>query len=333
MMKITHSALILCALTVIAKGWNFPLSDDRPSLPSSSNNLLSVSRISRQSTEADIQECSNEQVKAECSVAQKYINAFSRCGSLGNEFAINFENGCRRNSAGEYCRTLEISSFPIACQSGCSAECRTILTNGGCCFYFYMDSATEYFNACGLDIPSACPSTSLSIPTSSDDASCSSRDDFSGFEIDNFCNNGQPVYDSFISNDNCQDFARQIQDGCRYRDGKNCNTEVFDTTSNTQVNNAIANCPSIFNCSASCRSSLNDLNSNLGCCLNNYNDSLSVSSNPRYSVITDNALWLQCDITPPGICESTFTAAASSAYVTAGNIAFLVLASFLLTFV
>ena len=125
-------------------------------------------------------------MKAECSVAQKYINAFSRCGSLRNEFAINFENGCRRNSAGEYCRILEISSFPIACQSGCSAACRTILTNGGCCFSFYMDSATEYFNACVLDIPSACPSTSLSIPTSSDDASCSSRDDFSGLKLTTF---------------------------------------------------------------------------------------------------------------------------------------------------
>ena len=248
---------------------------------------------------------------------------------MGNEFAINFENGCRRNSAGEYCRALAVSSIIIACQSGCSTACRNILTDGGCCLNFYMDSVTEYFNACGLDIPSACPTTSLSIPTSSDDASCSSSEDFPLYLVDNFCNNGQPVYDSLISNDNCLDFAPQLEDTCRYRDGKNRNTEVFVTASNTLVNNATANCPSTFNCSTSCRSFLNDLNSNLGCCLNILNASLSVGSDPSYSVITDYALWLQCDITPPGICESSFTAAdsftevASSAYVIAGNIAFL----------
>ena len=337
-MKVAHQVLSFCALTTVAKGWYLPLSGGHLALPSSSNGLVSGSRVSRQSTEATFRECTRVQTKVDCSFGQNLISAISRCGSIGNKFAINFENGCRRNSAGEYCRALAVSSIIIACQSGCSAACRNILTEGGCCLNFYMESVTGYFKACVLDIPSACPTTSLSIPTSSDDASCSSFEDFFPYLVDHFCNNGQPVYDSLISND-CLDVALRIESICRYRDGKNCITEVNDTASYRLFDNATAYCPSTFNCSTSCRSSLNDLNSNLGCCLNILNDSLSVGSDPSYSVITDNALWLQCDITPPGICESSFTAAdsftevASSAYVIAGNIAFLVVSSFLLTFV
>ena len=300
-MKVAHQVLSLCALTTVAKGWYLLLSDGQLSLPSSSIGLVSGRRVSRQSTEAIFRECTRVEVKTECSIGQNLISAINQCGSVGKEFAINFEKGCRRNSAGEYCKLISVHRIIFACQSGCSATCRKILTDGGCCLNFYMDRVTEYFNACGLDIPSACPTTSLSIPTSSDNASCSFSVDIDLYLNDYLCNNGQPIYDSLISNDNFLDFARGIEGRCRYRGGKNCITEVYDTASNTPVDNATANCPLAFNCSTSCRSSLNDLNSNLGCCLNKRNASLSVGSDPSYSVIMDNALWLQCDIIPPGI--------------------------------
>ena len=337
-MKVAHQVLSLCALTTVVKGWYLPLSGGHLSWPSSSNGLVSGSRVSRQSTRANSRECTRVQANADCPVAQNIIDAISRCGSFGNEKAIMIENECRRNSAGEYCKALSFSSIESACQSGCSATCRKILTEGGCCLNFYMDRVTRYFEACIWDIPSACTNKSLSIPTSSDDASCSSPVDFLVYLRDVTCKNLKPAYHSLTSKDNCQDSVRQLEATCRYRDGKNCMTEVY-ITANTLVNNATANCPWTFNCSTSCRSSLIDLNSNLGCCLNILNASLSVGSDPSYNVITDNALWKQCGITPPGICESSFTAAdsvtevTSSAYVIAGNIAFLVVSSFLLTFV
>ena len=252
---------------------------------------------------------------------------------MGNETAISYEKKCRRNSDGEYCAAFSVSSINKACQSNSSAACRKILTEGGCCLNFYMDKFTSYFNASGLDIPSACTNKSLSIPTSSNNASCPSSKDFSVYLRDVICKNKLPVYHSLNLNNSCQNYARELETTCGYRNWINCNPEVYVTASNTLVNNATANCPQTSNCSTSCRSSLNDLKSNLGCCLKILNDSLSVGNDSSYSVITDNALWLQCNITLSGICESPFPATTSSAYVIAGNIAFLVVSSFLLTFV
>ena len=83
--------------------------------------------------------------------------------------------------------------------------------------------------------------------------------------------------------------------------------------------------------------------------MNLFNASLGESSNDvsKYFVITDNVLWQECGITPPGVCELSFNAAAPpayttaesllsdatpSAYTTAGNIVFRVLAASLFNF-
>ena len=331
-MKVAHQVLTLCALTTVVKGWYSPLSGGHLSLPSSSNGLVSGSRASRQSTEANSPECNRLQAKGDCSVAQKIINAISRCGSRGNRFAKMIEMGCRQNFAQEYCQAVAVPRITEACKSNCSEECSNIFTIADCC-HFQTDEVRNYFNTCKSGIPSACPKTSLSIPTSSDDANCSSVVNFSVYLANVTCNNGQPTYNSLISNDNCQNDARQFEQSCRDRNMKNCIIQVESTANSVLFNKTIANCPSISTCSPSCRSSLNDLNSNLGCCLNIRNASLSVGVDQIYFVVTDNDLWLKCSITPPGICESPFTAAASSPYVIAGNIAFLVVSSFLLTFV
>ena len=107
-MKVAHQELTLCSLTTVAKGWYLPLSDSHyHCLPG----LVSGNRVSRQSTEATFLECTHVLVEAECSIGQNLFSVISRCGSMGNVFAINFENGCRRNSASEYCRALAVSSI------------------------------------------------------------------------------------------------------------------------------------------------------------------------------------------------------------------------------
>ena len=288
--------------------------------------------------------------------AQNYINAVSQCGSLGSEEAIAKQQGCRQSSAGEYCSTVDIVLNICGLNGGCSAECRKSLTDFGCCLnlFSYKDIFKRNLAACGLASPSACPPSSLTIPTFSDNPSCLSHDDFCLFNAEFICSNGRPILDDLISN-NCLILAREFEDNCRYRDGKNC-VEVYTTS--TMQENATMNCPSTSNCSSACRSTLNGFKDSLGCCLNLFNASLGESKNDvsKYSVITDNALWQECGITPPGVCELSLnatapsayttaesllsaaapsaytTAAAPSAYTTAGNIAFRVLAASLFNF-
>ena len=334
MKGIAHISLIFCVLVTITKGWILPLSVGHQTF--SPKKIVSVSRVTRQVNDA---ECSSVVSKGVCSpsFAQKFINALSQCGSLGSDEAITYEKGCRQSSAGAYCSSVNIALITSVCRSnaGCSAACGKSLTDLGCCLNPDMDILEQNFTACGLAFPSACPPSSLTIPTYSDSHSCSSKKDFSRFETDYICSNGRPVLDDLISN-NCPKYARAIQDECRYRDGKNC-VEVIEASTiqeNATLEKAIMNCPSKSSCSSACRSTLNGFKDSLGCCLNLFNASLEDSSNDvsTYSVIRDNALWQECGITPPGVCESPLNAAASSAYSTAGNIAFLVLAATLFNF-
>ena len=201
------------------------------------------------------------------------------------------------------------------------------MTDLGCCLNTYTDILELNFTACETASPSACPRSSLTIPTSSDDPSCSTSEDLLRVATEYFCSNGRPILDDLISNNSLKT-ARDFEDACRYRDGKNC-LEVIET-STVQYDNltdAITNCPSTSSCSSACSNSLNGLMDSLGCCLNLFNASLGESSKAvsTYSVISDNALWQECGITPPGVCELSLNAAAPSAYSAAGNIAFLFL--------
>ena len=315
MKGVAHIALIFCLLVMITKGWNLPLGFDHQTF--STKNLVSVRRVARQVNEVD---CSRVRSKALCSpsFAQNYINAVSQCGSVESTQAIQTEELCRQFSAGEYCLSVDINAvITICCGSSvnCSAACRKSLTDFGCCLNPYMDILEQNFTACRLAFPSACPPSSLTIPTSSDNSSCSSREDFISFSKRYFCSNGHPILDEFISN-NCPKHACAFVDSCRYRDGKN-SLEVINATFNMQVK-AITSCLLTSNCSSSCSSTINGLN-NLGCCLNIFNASLREISDifSVYSIITDNTLWQECGITPPEVCASSLSSAAPSTYTTA----------------
>ena len=249
MKGIAQISLILCVLVTITKGWMLPLSVGHQTF--SPKKMVSVRRVTRQVNEA---ECSRVLKKGVCSPSftHKYINAVSQCGALGSAAAIAGEKECRQNSADEYCCSVDIALITSGCRSngGCSAACRNSLTDLGCCLNPHMDILEHNFTACGLAFPSACLPSSLTIPTSSDNPSCSSRNDFSRFETDYICSNGCPILDDLISN-NCLNYARAFQDNCRYRDGKNC-VEVIATSTiqeNATLENAIMYCPSTSSCS------------------------------------------------------------------------------------
>ena len=215
MTGVVHIALIFCLLVTITKGWILPPGFDHHTF--STKNFVSVRRVARQVNELD---CSHVQSKALCSLslAQHYINAVSQCGSVGSPQAIKTEELCRQHSADEYCISVDINAVITICSGSsvnCSTASRNSLTDFGCCLNPYMDILEQKFTAYGLAFPSACPPSSLTIPTSSDNSSCSSSENFISFRKKYFCSNGHPILDEFILN-NCLKHAHAFVDSCRY---------------------------------------------------------------------------------------------------------------------
>lgn len=237
----------------------------------------------------------------------------------------------RQNSANETCGTFDIEGIMLPdCTSttSCSPACRdslNALTSGyGCCINS-NSGLEEYFTACGVDLPSAC-SPSFNLPGISFNTMCAFSDEnFVNFDNDFFCSNVQPSLD--VLNPNfCPVYVRLLEYTCRNWDGRFCREDLnsaSDLIATTELY-----CPSVSSCSEGCVVFLNSLNEDLGCCLNQLNSSAAVGITGLdlpYRTITDDALWLECGITPPGLCESSLNARAGSACTIAGSSTFLLL--------
>ena len=272
--------------------------------------------------------------KEQCSpsFAQSVIDMVSQCGQVGGDAAIEFENDCRKNSAGKLCGAIDVRNVEIICQSssstGCSPECREslnkVVTDNGCCMY-HLGSLQDLFPLCVVDIPSPCPPTSLNIPpTSSSKLSCQADDDFDKFYREIVCSLASPIMDSLNSN-NCPGFAKSVEIECIEQDGEFCVEKLKENSTMDELNEAYFNCYFTPGCSTSCKMSLNNLTDILGCCLNIYNPSYVMGTqyfdpNIAFAITGDNDLWQECGITPPGICAS-----ASPLHTTVGSIAFFIL--------
>ena len=339
--------VIFCASVTVSKGtlystghrlpdgrtWSFPLGDSHHSLSSpNSNSLVSVNRVLRQANAANLRECISGHIGAQCSTsyAQNYIDTVSQCGTLGDHAAMAFERSCRRNSGGEYCSAglYDVALNCLSSPTNCSAACRESLIKFGCCsstIVLVGDNIQQMLSKCVLPIPTECPPTSLNIPTPSNNPSCSSIDDFTSILLRFHCSrkNIQLLQDSQNLN-NCPEIEKAFLLSCSYRNGKYCVQDI----GTTELISTMVDCPSTSDCSTACRSSLENLNENLGCCLNIFNFSLAENSftAPQakgFVTITDNALWQECGIIPPGVCEARLNAG-PSAYTAAGNSAFLI---------
>ena len=84
-------------------------------------------------------------------------------------------------------------------------------------------------------------------------------------------------------------------------------------------NSARTSCiPHVSTCTSSCRSSLNTLGNNNGCCLNVFNN--TVFSSNSFSPTLANDLWTNCRVNTPGFCDlqtSSLSAAGGPYFVKA----------------
>ena len=339
--------VIFCASVTVSKGtlyskgrrlpdvrtWSFPMDDSQHSLSSPNSKILvSVNRVLRQANAANPRECISGLIGAVCSTsfAPNYIDKLSQCDSFGEHAAILFETFCRRNSGGEYCSVglYDIALNCLSLPTNCSTACRASLIKFGCCSStIILDTGVDFeemLSHCGLPILTECPPTSFNIPIPSNNPSCSSMEDLFSLLLPFHCSrqNIQLLLDSQNLN-NCPGIKTAILLSCSYRDGKYCVQDPYTSELTRKWE-----CPSKSDCSSRCRSSLENINKNFGCCLNIFNFSLVENSftAPQaklYGTIMDNALWQECGITPPEVCEARLNAG-PSAYTAAGNSAFLI---------
>ena len=257
--------------------------------------------------------CDSVLNNAQCTslFGQSFIDMISQCGSDGQELAIDLEQDCRMNAAGERCGSIDISDVEDSClpSSFCSSGCRESLNasvmQNGCCNSNF-ERLQRYFPLCGIEVPSPCPPTLVNIPSSPPiNPSCSTSQDLDTLLRDIQCSSQYaPVLEALNSN-NCQD--REIEIICNRRDGEFCTDQFRDAL--FDLSNAVNNCPSTLACPSTCQGAINRLNNNLGCCFNNYNTtyvagtSFSFSAQP-YLTISSNSLWQECGVTPPGACST-----------------------------
>ena len=211
-------------------------------------------RIARQVGQSETKRCTNVVLQARCSTtnyAQDALNAASKCGAASTAYISAVEGVCRKNpDTGDYCGSAlldvigSLEALPQVCSSSCSSQCRdrirSVLNSAGCCSN--SNSAVNvvvspYLSLCGLSLPSACPASSLNIPSASA-GFCSLlniQDIIFGFRCRK--SNIQPILDA-LKSANCDDFTTTVESDCSYRNGQYCYEQVLESDTVTALSKA-----------------------------------------------------------------------------------------------
>ena len=157
-----------------------------------------------------------------------------------------------------------------------------------------------------MNIPSPCPPSSLNFPSSpSINPSCSTREDLDDLTREIQCSTALAPILEALNSDNCQVAARDVKILCSRRDGDFCTDIMAGNTSD--LLNAVQYCTSETDCPPMCQEAINTVNINRGCCFNIFNTTFVTGTSHIYEAeqfasISDNGLWQQCGVTPPGVC-------------------------------
>ncbi len=283
-------------------------------------------RIARQVGQSETMRCSNVLLQTQCSTtnyAQGVLNDIGKCGSDSMTYISTVERACRKNN-GDYCGSVLLGSIdslfaiPGNCSSSCTTQCRTnlrsVLDSAGCCATSISAInilIAQYLPLCNLSLPSACPASSLGIPSTSS-GSCSFayiQKLIFGFRCRQ--SNVQPIL-SALKSANCANFASAVESDCSYRNGQYCYESILQMGTNNALAGAISQCTSDSNCSSGCQTQIRGIDNDFGCCINSLNATFrqDVSDNLVPRTITSYNLWTACGVNPPaaGECEVRFTA-------------------------
>lgn len=269
----------------------------------------------RQASECDVNDVI---ISSACQMGswQEVVNIILSCGD--NEAAKSSARVCDINSDGEYCGINQnddmISNARIQCSSNsesCPMECANALQalqdNFGCCInsnFNTSDSTDRIFNntlwsQCGVETVGECESTiTVNIPMSNT-FECT-EEELNDRIVRFQCTS---IFDAILDVEGCKSDANGFIDICRFNSQQEFCSLTTDVSQ--QLDPILAQCTANQqSCSGGCRTALETLRNDLGCCVNLlYNG--TGNSNPDQAFATSYGLWKQCNVkTPPETCLS-----------------------------
>lgn len=260
---------------------------------------------------------------------------------LGAEACARNENGeyCATASLSLISDITEITNGQSACFSSsfsCSTTCRNFLSslknNLGCCINSILNttlnplsttnSLSSLFSAslwrrCNVATTPKC-SNGITLPQIPSNAQTCTTQQLARklAEYDCSASNTQPLVDTLLREGRCYDVVKTTVSGCGTNsNGKYCSelirndglsigtgeSSIFDSV----LVSLASNCPSASSCFSRCLQSIQRANSDYGCCLDIYNQSVRALGVNYPSLSYE--LWNSCGVNPQGACESTLS--------------------------
>lgn len=229
------------------------------------------------------------------------------------------------------------------CTSGCTTALQTLRNDLGCCINsifnvsgfninlrelplseaFSQVGFNQYFSShlmavCGVETIEDCPSIPSFTPGIRD-IPCTYEEALQ-HAIDYQCGqtNVQFALNILSKNNNCQNFTATLVNNCgQTSNGNFCS--IYAMTNRIAYSNLFSSvfhsCSASFEitqtCPSNCRTAIEQLQDNAGCCLNNLENVTATGGGD--SIVTRYELWKTCNVSSPGFCNSTLMAGSDSA--------------------
>lgn len=278
--------------------------------------VIQQRELQRDAIDAD---CSDESIEQQLSAifcdpkyAQPLVDELAGCGSVD---ALSIVDSCRRLPNGTHCSDIAGQVDALTAQANelcgerCTAECRRALKDlaslAGCCANSIITQAEplnsildpEVWTRCNVDSPGVCPSVLKSLEVNR--THCSSEAISQAYIKHVDC--GSPYYDILgRCSPHYLDFKKHY---CAVDENNvTCYNHINDRSSQQLVNINVI-CNDSRSCSSQCQGLLQEIKGTYSCCLNFYNNSMSLS--PEESFIFSHDFWKLCQVETPGDCHTS----------------------------
>ena len=267
------------------------------------------------------------------------------------EFCAHFFTESDNNYLDIAAECASITNLNSTCPTSCRNTLQAVVGEFGCCFRVIFNerlsqlllgqSVDLALDVCGVTAISACRNNfDLTVPANTD--SCTPNE-FWTRTANYLCDTevGQPYIDALLENPDCLPIARHYANACSLgRNGTYC-LDLFGTSfnpaaptrtvfRNPTLNAVVESCAnySTFttseeSCPTSCRNALNVAISEMGCCVNHFNDTVNEVTLPHFN----GDVVAVCDIQSPGTCISDFRLDSGSSTITAASLWIYILCS------
>ena len=294
-------------------------------------------RLTKRSTTSDFRrfpsftaylQCQNVAADSQCTSGLQQ-EVFSIAEDCGQDVIANVaRHSCGINSDGIHCGLgIEIvnsisdvqSCFSsTSCTSTCRFRINSLRNQLGCCAGYLTETFGSDSNILSGNLWSRCgvsPGPLCEIPTFTSNVSQPMTCSLSEVNRQIIAHRCRPsssveIFDNLLNADGCSSLAQVQVEACTVADnGQFCSLKTDVSSFRGVAQNCAAHLSSS-SCSSSCRSSLSAFRNVFGCCINSiFNGTLAAvhpsSSFRQILPYFSNSLWSRCNVTSPGMCDST----------------------------